>query len=89
MSLGRQGRLELGLSKATRKAAERLSAYSGEKVIGKAKQLRDIAGAASTVHGWESAKGRGVNVIAQNAVVIDDATIDEFQARLRRLRGEE
>jgi hypothetical protein len=31
--------------------------------------------------------GRGV-VIAQNAVVIDDATIDELQARLRRLRGE-
>jgi hypothetical protein len=78
---------KLGLSRAARKAAQKLAQYPGEKVIGKAKQLRDIAGAASTVHGWDSANSR-TNVFANQAVVIDDATIDELQARLKRLRGE-
>ena len=49
---------KLGLSKAARKASERLSMYSGEKVIGKAKELRDIAGAAST-GGGRGVGGRG------------------------------
>jgi hypothetical protein len=80
---------KIGLSKAARKAAERLSAYSGEKVIGKAKQLREIAGAASTVHGWESAKGSGVNVMSQNAVVITDEQIADLRRRLARLRGDD
>jgi hypothetical protein len=77
---------KLGLSKATRKAAERLSSYSGEKVIGKAKALRDVAGAASTVHGWEQSK-TGVNVFGQ-AVVITDEQVADIRMRLARLRGE-
>jgi hypothetical protein len=72
----------------SRKAAERFSRYTGEKVIGKAKQLCEIAGAASTVHGWESAKGSGVNVLAQNAVVITPEQVADIRARLARLRGE-
>jgi hypothetical protein len=64
------------------------SRYTGEKVIGKAKQLCEIAGAASTVHGWESAKGSGVNVLAQNAVVITPEQVADIRARLARLRGE-
>jgi hypothetical protein len=78
---------KIGLSKAARKAAERLSRYSGEKVIGKAKQLREIAGAASTVHGWESAKGSGVNVLGQ-AVIVSDEQIADIRARVARLQGD-
>ena len=77
---------KLGLSKAARKAAERLSRYPGEKVIGKAKQLREIAGAASTVHGWE-AKQSGVNVFGQ-AVVVTDEQIADLRQRLARIRGD-
>jgi hypothetical protein len=67
---------KLGLSKAARKAAERFSRYTGEKVIGKAKALREIAGAASTVHGWESAKGSGMNVFGQAVIVADEQIAD-------------
>jgi len=79
---------KLGLSKAERKAAERLSRYPGEKVIGKAKQLREIAGAASTVHDWESAKGSGMNVFGK-AVIVTDEQIADLRRRLARLRGDD
>jgi hypothetical protein len=45
-------------------------------VIEKAKQLREIAGAASTVHGWESAKGSGMNVFGQAVIVTDEQIAD-------------
>jgi hypothetical protein len=78
---------KLGLSKAARKAAERLSRYSGEKVVGKAKALREIAGAASTVHGWNESK-QGVNVFG-NAVVVTDEQIADLRRRLARIRGDD
>jgi hypothetical protein len=55
-------------------------------VLGRSKQMRDVASAASTVHGWES-KQSGVNVLAQNAVVITDEQIADLRRRLARLRG--
>jgi hypothetical protein len=57
-------------------------------VIEKAKQLREIAGAASTVHGWEGGKGgSGVNVLGQ-AVIVTDEQIADIRARVARLQGD-
>ena len=56
-------------------------------VIRSSRGLKNVTEIAEKVHGW-NAQSRSTSVFANQAVVIDDATIDELQARLKRLRGE-
>lgn len=55
-------RTKLGLAKATLKAAERFAKKSGEQIIDQASELRQIAAAASTVHGWAEKTDGGINL---------------------------
>lgn len=57
------------------------------QVIRVSRGLKNVTEIAEKVHGWNQ-NARGTSVFANQAVVIDDATIDELQARLARLRGE-
>ena len=50
--------------------------------------LKNITEVSERTHGWNN-QVRFTNVFAGQAVVITDEQIDELQARLRRLRGEE
>lgn len=53
---------KLDLSKATRKAAATFARKKGQAVIDEASQLRQIAAAASTVHGWNDKADGGINL---------------------------
>lgn len=55
-------RTKIGLATATRKAAERFASKSGEQIIDQASELRQIAAAASTVHGWNDKGDGGLNL---------------------------
>jgi hypothetical protein len=78
---------KLGLSKAARKAAKHAERMTPVQVLNVSRGLKNVAEIAEKVHGWNNS-ARTTSVFAQQAVVIDDATIDELQARLKRLRGE-
>ena len=47
----------IGLSRAARSAADRARTMDGDEVIASARQLKEVAGIASTVHGWEKDGG--------------------------------
>jgi hypothetical protein len=79
---------KLGMATAARKAAKHAAKMTPVQVIRASRGLKNVTEIAEKVHGWNAGTGRGTSVFAQQAVVIDDATIDELQARLRRLRGE-
>jgi hypothetical protein len=79
---------KLGLSTAARKAAKHAANMTPVQVLNVSRDLKNVTDIAEKVHGWNQ-NARSTNVFAGQAVVIDDATIDELQARLRRLRGEE
>lgn len=55
-------RTKMGIAKAATKAAERFARKSGDQIIDQAKELRQIAAAASTVHGWNDKADGGVNL---------------------------
>jgi hypothetical protein len=79
---------KLGLSKAAVKTAKHAARMTPVQVLNVSRDLKNVTDIAEKVHGWNQGQGRGTNVFANQAVVIDDATIDELQARLARLRGE-
>ena len=58
------------------------------QAIRSSRGLKNITEVAEKVHGWNN-QSRGTSVFAQQAVVITMKQIDELQARLRRLRGED
>jgi pyruvate/2-oxoglutarate dehydrogenase complex dihydrolipoamide dehydrogenase (E3) component len=49
--------------------------------------LKDVASAASTVHGWNESK-QGVNVFGQSVIVTDEQIAD-LRRRAARLRGDD
>ena len=79
---------KLGLSTAARRAAVYAARMTPVRVIRSSRGLKNVTEIAEKVHGW-NAQSRITSVFAQQAVVITDEEIDELQARLRRLRGEE
>ena len=79
---------KLGLSTAAVKTAKHAATMSPVQVLRVSRGLKNVTEIAEKVHGWHAQSARGTNVFAQQAVVIDDAMIDELQARLKRLRGE-
>lgn len=52
----------IGLSQASRRAAEHLKVQTGAQVLKSAKSMKEIASVASTVHGWEAKKDAGVQI---------------------------
>jgi len=50
----RSGSTKLALSKAALKASEHLAESEAPVILKSARQMRDIASTASTVHGWEA-----------------------------------
>jgi hypothetical protein len=60
---------------------------TAQGVLKKSKALKDVASAASTVHGWNESK-QGVNVFGQ-AVIVTDEQIADLRRRLARLRGDD
>jgi hypothetical protein len=80
---------KLGMATAARTAAKHAANMTPVQVLNVSRDLKNVTDIAEKVHGWNQQGGRSTNVFVNQAVVIDDATIDELQARLRRLRGEE
>ena len=79
---------KLGLSRAARKVADHAAKLRPKAILKDARSLKDIAGVASTVHGWEASQKSGTNVFSNQTVVISDETVTELRQRLARLRGE-
>lgn len=52
----------IGLSQASRRAADHLKAQTGAQVLKSAKSMKEIASVASIVHGWEAKKDAGVQI---------------------------
>lgn len=52
----------IGLSQASRRAADHLRTQTGANVLKSAKSMKEIASVASIVHGWEAKKDQGVQI---------------------------
>ena len=78
----------LGFSTTARKVAQHAARMTPTQAIRSSRGLKNITEVAEKVHGWNN-QARSTSVFAQQAVVITDEEINELQARLRRLRGEE
>lgn len=79
---------KLGLSRAARKVADHAAKLKPKAILQESRSLKDIAGVASTVHGWEASQKSGTNVFSNQTVVISDETVADLRRRLARLRGE-
>lgn len=53
---------KIGLSAATRRAADAFAKKKGSSVIKQAQQLRHVVAAAATLHGWTESKETGLTV---------------------------
>lgn len=52
----------IGLSQASRRAAEHLKDQTGAGILKSAKAMKEIAGVASIVHGWSDGKATNVQI---------------------------